>query len=565
MVLFARVTDAQTGVIHPTAQNPATAQGVICNYDASQYGENPTDRRQGQFQINIVGAGFATRTLAVAEVTFEPGRAYRMVFKGQGPNYVAQAYDLHDLTTPLVTLAATDTENSRTNGACGILAFSRQGTAGTADSTYDNYYAGTTNPNLAAAPALSHPVPGIPVVDTRVPSQRWKNFHDPAQGIAFTAKTYTADVIDAGATKLRLNGVDVSSRLILSANGSSINGSLPGTALDVNRTYSAELVVTDVTGTKSSTNTFWFDTYSDAYLRGSNVKTIEVEDYNYAVNDVAGFYVLDPVPVSGLDTNGSPIGRNEGYFELGGYAGIDFSNRNAFADGNPNLAAYRFLDAVRTINGGFLGIRDDSNVNEYAPGTDNVRSQFGAAGLLEYVVGRTEPTEWLNYTREFAPALYAAYLRCSSFGATTNELHLVTSDPTQTNQTTVKLGDFLIPNNQRWVNYTYVPLQGADGLQPLLNLSATNTLRLVIAGVAGQDNRKTMLNYIMMVKTPVGLVSADTVDGVYAPEPGATVNVNNRTITVPAAGLAKYYRIASPVAVKIQKIQTSGGVVTVSF
>ncbi len=56
MVVFGHLTDANTGTIPPNL-NPATAQGVICNYDASQYGENPTDRRQGQFQINVVYAG----------------------------------------------------------------------------------------------------------------------------------------------------------------------------------------------------------------------------------------------------------------------------------------------------------------------------------------------------------------------------------------------------------------------------------------------------------------------------------------------------------------------------
>ncbi|HOK76346.1 MAG TPA: hypothetical protein PLW35_01325, partial [Verrucomicrobiota bacterium] len=124
VVLFGRLTDANTGDI-PANLNPASAQGVICNYDTSQYGENPTDRRQGQFQINVVNAGFATRTIAVAEITFEPGRPYRLVFKCEGYHYTAQAYDLHDLTRPLVTLESEDSSFDR--GACGFLGFSRQG------------------------------------------------------------------------------------------------------------------------------------------------------------------------------------------------------------------------------------------------------------------------------------------------------------------------------------------------------------------------------------------------------------------------------------------------------
>src|SRR3954469_1648640 len=56
----------------------AGATGMIANYDAAQDGETPTDRKGGQFQINVVSPGFATRTLAAADVTFEPGRGYRI-------------------------------------------------------------------------------------------------------------------------------------------------------------------------------------------------------------------------------------------------------------------------------------------------------------------------------------------------------------------------------------------------------------------------------------------------------------------------------------------------------
>jgi hypothetical protein len=161
MVLFGRMTESSTGQVEPD-QNPATAQGIICNYDASQYGENPGDRRQGQFQMNTVGAGFATFTIAAADITFVPGRAYRIVFKGVGQHYTAKAYDWNDLTTPLVTIENDDPLSSATHGACGILSFSRQGTTGTADSTYDNYYAGTTDPNLAVPPPQSPPQPRTP-------------------------------------------------------------------------------------------------------------------------------------------------------------------------------------------------------------------------------------------------------------------------------------------------------------------------------------------------------------------------------------------------------------------
>jgi hypothetical protein len=564
-VLFGRMTSAGAGGTVINNQNPADAQGVICNYDASQYGELAGNRRQGQLQINVIAAPFSTTTIAVSEMTFVPGRPYRIVFSGVGTHYTARAYDWNDLTTPLVTIQGDDQLVGYTHGACGLLAFSRQDVTGTADITFDNYYAGATDPNLATPPALSHPIPGTPVVATRSPSERWKNFFNPAAGISFTANTYSANVINAAATKLTLNGVDVSAQLTLSANGTTISGSLPGSALQSNKVYSAELVVTDVAGTKSSTNTFWFDTFSDAYLLSSSVKTIEAEEYNYT----AGTNQWDPIPVSGVDTNTVFVnGFGVGYFDLVGTAGIDYSNHNANPDAKWSM--FRTQDAVNTINGGLVGVyysvtNGDVNPLETDPGSDNIRSQHAAVGLLEYVTGRNDTGDWQNYTRSFSPAFYVAYLRYSSFGATSNELHLVTSDPTQTNQTTVKLGTFHIPNNIRWANYLYTPLVNDEGNQPLLSLSGTNTLRLVSAGTKGEDQNKAMINYIMLVQTPVSVYSSATINGTYAPEGSASVNYAVHTITVPVSGGTRFYRLNASAPLAIKGISVAGSNVILTF
>ena len=54
--------------------------------------------------------------------------------------------------------------------------------------------------------------------------------------------------------------------MTLSANGTSITGNLPGAALSPNSIYSGQIELADTTGLKKYTNTFWFDTFSDAYL-----------------------------------------------------------------------------------------------------------------------------------------------------------------------------------------------------------------------------------------------------------------------------------------------------------
>ena len=572
LVLFGRMTSSAGGGIVLPNQNPGDAQGIICNYNSNQDGENPTDRLGGEFQINMIAAPFTASTIGACEMTLIPGRPYRITFSGVGTHYVGQVYDWNDLTTPLVTIEADD-GGVYTHGACGILALNRMGTAATntVDVTYDNYYAGTTDPNLATPPALSHPIPDTPVVATRSPTNRWMNFLSPASGISFTAKTYSTNVINASATQLRLNGVDVSPQLSMSANGTTISGSLPGSALATNKLYSAELVVTDVAGTKSSTNTFWFDTFSDAFLLSSSVKTIESEEYNYT-NDVgvAGLFQLDPIPVSGFNTIGSQVnGGGVGYYNLGGQGGIDYSNHSPNPDSA--FAFFRPVDAVRTLNGGLLGIDDLTHPSGTDPGSDNIRSQHAAESLLEYVVCRTEVPpppqgyEWMNYTRSFTPGFYVAYLRYSSWGATSNELHLVTSDPSQTNQTTAKLGTFNIPNNIRYANYLYTPLVDDTGKQALLGLSGTNTLRQLITGTPIKDNRVIMLNYLMLLNTPVAVYSSGNVNGTYTLEGSAAPNYTNRTITVPVSGGTRYYRLNAAVPVTIKGVSVSGGNVTLTL
>ena len=176
VVLIARWTPGGTAGL-------AEATGYILNYDAAQDGDAAGDRKGGELQINTIAPGFAAATKAAAEMTFEPGHSYRLVFQGVGSILKGQAYDLEDLTKPLVTVYAEESTFGPTmypSGMCGFLSFSRDGTAGTTDVTIDNYYAAVSDPNAAIAPVIAHPIPGTPVVTNRTPSARWANFHNPA-------------------------------------------------------------------------------------------------------------------------------------------------------------------------------------------------------------------------------------------------------------------------------------------------------------------------------------------------------------------------------------------------
>lgn len=566
VVLLARAT---------LSANPATTTGVILNYDTSQYGQNPTDRRQGQLQINMItnNPPFATKTIAVAEVTLQPGRPYRFVFQGVGSKYTGQVYDLHDLTQPVVQIESDDEiqgtqpgggnvifEGGFKSGVCGLLSFSRQGTVGLTDVTLDNYYAGPSNPNTGTGTALPHPIAGTPIVASRTPAQRFKNFHDPAAGLSWTVKTFTDDVVNGSATRLLLNGVDRSSQLLLPPvpNSNEVTLTLPGSALTPNTLYAAQLEVQDVTGAKRSTNTFWFDTFSEAFLSSSGVKTIEAEEYNYD----NGQFQADPIPVSGVATDGSGVnGGGVGYWELQGFEGVDFHD-NRTSPESPYITEFRSWDPVGHSAGMFPEISD---LNETAENivrrSDHVRAKYASQNLLEHVVHRTEPGEWLNYTRTFTAGTYSAYLRVASFGATEVELHQVTSDPTQPDQTTALLGRFQIPNQLLRSNYRYIPLVNDQGAITPINLSGQQTLRLQMAGTVGQDNRKIALNYLLLVPytaPSLQLLSSPTVNGPYTEESGATLNAETKTITVPRSGDSRYYVISSQPQTRITSVATSG-------
>jgi hypothetical protein len=121
----------------------------------------------------------------------------------------------------------------------------------------------------------------------------------------------------------------------------------------------------------------------------------------------------------------------------------------------------------------------------------------------------------------------------------------------------------------RYLNYLYAPLLDDSAAVAKFNLAGTNTLRLQIAGTPGEDNRKAMLNYIMLVQVPaqapVVLVSSATVTGPFVLEANATVDTTKQTITVPISGTVRFYQISSDTASRINGISVAGGSAIVSY
>lgn len=543
-----------------------TTDGYVANYDNAQDGTGANDRRGGQFQINRIDDE-GPRTLAAADITLVPGRSYRMIFKGTGTALTAKIYDHQDLTRPLVTINAED--NSYASGTSGIVSFHRDDGVhpNRTDMTVDNYYSAPTDPDAATLPVIKHPIAGTPQVIERIPAARNANFHPVAEGLSFTASTFGAGQIDVAATKLFLNGVDVTSTLApLPANGALVKFKTAAGALAPNTVYSGRLELTDTTGKLKSEHTFWFDTFSNEYLRTAPAKTIEAEDYNFN----GGSFIAEPIPVSGVDVNGGVVaGDGVGYYGAQGVPDVDFHDNRTSPDGA--WKEYREADPVSTMQGGIEEIEDTVVVSNATPDlrpNDASRSQYSQAKVLEYQVARTEAGEWLNYTRTFQAGSYVAYLRAGSFESTKVSLDKVTSSASEPNQTTAPLGVFEIPNQMTRYSYRYVPLT-QDGKPVVLNLSGQTTLRLTMGGTPSKDNRLLALNYLLFVPAPaapsLSLEGAEVVSGPYVAAANATVDTTAKRITVPLTQANRFFRISGASSVTIQSIQIQGGNCVISY
>lgn len=542
--------------------DPGGASGYLLNYNVAQFGDTPTSPRQGELEISVLSPPFGTIQLASGRVTLVVGGAYRIVFQGVGDHFTALIFDLNDLTRPVIRLDANDSGSTYASGICGLMSFSRDDEFGATDVTLDNYEIGGSDPNPATVPALSHPVSGTPTIESRIPQDRFQNFWDPNEGITFAVKTYTTNIINAGATKVRLNGVDVSSQLILSGNATQVGGFLPPTVLSPQSVYSAQIEVQDVSGQRKSTNTFWFDTFTEAYLDSAVVKVIEAEDYNYS----NGVYQLDPIPVSGMDLNGYSVApTGVGYVDKHGIEGVDF--HDTLATPEPLWAwEYRMSDPVGLSQGMFPEIEDANDPYGEYRYSDFTRSRYATNAMLEYVVHRTEPGEWLNYTRDFAPGNYYTWLRVASLGASEVSLDKVTGDPTVSGQITTNLGKYSIPNQFTRYNYRYIPLLKSNA-PAVLHLSGVTTLRLTMGGTPGQDADKLAINYILFVPAPIVIhvLSSSALSGPFGEEMGAIVEHENRTIRVPIAGGNRFYRLNAETGLTIQGISVSGGYVIIKY
>src|SRR5437879_2347330 len=196
----------------------------------------------------------------------DPAKGFRFVFKS-GPGdlgglLIGELYDRYDLLEPIARGVGRDDANStfHPSGASGIGNFhvGEQDTAdwtGTADTTFDNFYASPNSNNFIGFVGVAQVVNLVP------PPQTLFYTIPGANQITFTASAFDTTQIATNTLKLFLNNVDVSSQLSFTEVKDVLFGS-PTTNFTVrfNGTlapktiYNGKIIVLDTTG-KGTTNT----------------------------------------------------------------------------------------------------------------------------------------------------------------------------------------------------------------------------------------------------------------------------------------------------------------------
>jgi len=291
----------------------------------------------------------------------------------------------------------------------------------------------------------------------------------------FAFNANSAAGINAGSIKVTLNGVDVSSALVIG--GSSTSRQVTYPFLAPNTSYHAVILVTDINGQQANP-TVNFDTFSGSAFLWEGV------DYDYS----GGLFIDEP------STNA--------YRGLSGNEGTDFHD---------------------TCNGGPANYRPDCPATE--PCGDFARAKFVPGVATNYDLGFVATDEWENYTRTYPSGTWNVYLRGARVGATvTNTFGRVTNGWGTVSQDLESLGTMSVSDTGGWQSYRYIPLVDSNNRLVDVPLAGTNTLRIT-AGDA--------VNYNFFILTPPlklkAAVNAGNFVLSFGTQPGFNYTVQSKT------------------------------------
>ena len=275
-----------------------------------------------------------------------------------------------------------------------------------------------------------------------------------------------ASPISASGVQLVLNGVNVSSNLVLTGAGSD-NISAAYTNIVLNQNYAGLITISNQAGAVI-TAPVRFDTFSSNYF------TWEAEDFDFN----GGQFIDNPV----LSTNSV-----DSYYNTVGVSNVDEYVLN-YSPSQPHL--WRTNDEVSTALAG-----------------DTSRAQFTAAGIPDYLIGYFNPSNWVNYTKTYPAGTYNIYGRLANGngGLANCSLSVVTSGQGTTSQTTTQLGMFQF-TSRGWNSFDFIPLTDQWGNLLAVKLNGQTTLRVTSGPLGGGVNA----NFFMLApgsNTPPAITS----------------------------------------------------------
>ena len=518
--------------------------GYVMNYNPQQ-----SSGARGQAQFNIVTGESDAGVIGAADISLEPGHDYRFVMSSEGDTFRAWIFDHMDLTAPLVSYFGVN--DLYPKGKTGLFNFYpgpdvTDPDLGIADTTFDRFWSTTELPEQLGSNTRTSPwfgVSTVPYVTSISPVNR-ETYVSASDGLHFSL-LLPEGMAQAPQIQFTLNGIDRTSSLEWSQEGQTMEASYNG--LGANRVYDA---VVEFPGNTPGSRTSWtFDTFEQSHLTSGEAFVIEAEDYNFD----GGQYINNPDP-SGIKESGQAVNSANGYLDQEGIPDVDFFDYET-NPGPEELAALRAFDPVRTQAGSSETGSDEQFSGPDPAINDVTRAVYAAVDLPEYQVTDTEGGEWLNYTRDFPEGEYHVYLRAA--GRATQKIHLdeVTSDPSQIDQTTRRLGTFDLPNMGVKFNYRFVALKDDQKANVRLTLDGIKTLRLTI-GDEREDrlNDTTALNYLLFTpaiedqapEPALTVLASSTLDGVYESAGDAVVEAGQ--IIIPVSSDMQFFKINVPTA-----------------
>ncbi len=433
-------------------------------YPAGQVGVSLLNGTNIAINFYIYGGGpgwyfytdAGTNAADAGPMTYEYQSPFNIVFTVTGTNtYLA--------------VAGSDTWTGRFNGSLtGIDVFDHAGGNGS-DVGFNN---------LTVAPEL--------VINNISPDDT-KALFNVTNTMSFGITSPSA-AINASGIQLTLNGVNVSSHLVITGAGT---GSVTAryTNLLLNTVYIGQINVTNAAGASVGAPVR-FDTFS------SNNFTWEAEDFDFS----GGQFINNPV----ISTN-----NLNSYYNQVGVSNVDEYVGNYSAT-QPHL--WRTNDQV-----------------SIDLASDTLRPQFAAAGIPDYQVGYFNPPNWVNYTRIFPAGTYNIYARVANGNGGLANCYLaeVTSGQGTTSQTTKQLGVFQF-SGRGWNSYDFIPLTDPWGNALAVTLNGQTTLQVTSGPLGGGVN----MNFFMLAP---GTNTPPAIANVYPDGSQPFQSTNLLTFTVSSA------------------------------